>query len=64
MDKLTYQDIDLLLMMGANGFGLDVVHYVNDQMYVEISRFEDKVKATIKQTEKGLEISECKSCSK
>ncbi len=47
--------------MGANGFGLDCVHYNNGYLYVEMTRFEDQVRAIIKQDEKGLNIYECKS---
>ena len=62
MKKLTYKDMELLLTMGANGFGLDCVHYNNGYLYIEMTRFEDQVRAIIKQEEKeGLIIYECKS---
>lgn len=59
--EFTYNDLDLLLMMGANGFGLDCIHYDNGYVYIEMSRSEDNVRAILKQTEKGLSIYECKS---
>lgn len=63
--ELTFKDLDLILTMGANGFGLNTIHYVNGLMYIEMSRFESKdstVRAILKQTEtEGLKIYECSS---
>ncbi len=65
MTNFTYKDVDLLLSMGANGFGLVSIHYDNGYAYIEMSRWESKastVKAILIQTERdGLKIYKCKS---
>lgn len=52
MNNLSYDDADLLLTMGANGFGLNRIAGST----IILLRYEDNTIAIIDQTKKGLKI--------